>query len=300
MVLLKAAAESRIRNLEDILRQREQGIVETLGDWDEIIPSLKAGLASCGCPWLLGQIITVVESHILAVFKMMYDGPLLPTYLHVYQHLVNNKRIDHIDDIESICETDGHVIFWNNRPLNELELDRSFQNWITTRNLRIVKHVVKVRHKDNLVFCIGSDGWRISRDTEGKFELPKTNFLDKQYIKALAEKLEEDHNPINTFALKQELGKRLVSSKDDVTRTCYLCNNRDSSSIDEVFPLKVSRLERCMDKRCSHCGLKESSQPYLRCGKCFHARYCSPECQKSDWAPYMHLCRGSEHGRNDS
>jgi hypothetical protein len=289
IVPLKAAAELRLTDLENILQTKN--VYETAGNWPKVLPSVKAGLASCSYPWLLGNIITLAEAMTLTAFNMMFERPLLLTYIHVHQYLLNKGKMNPDDTVESMCKRHPRSIFWNGRPSDESSLNLSFHKWVLIDKPDTAIRVAKARYEKNIALCIGSAGWCIDSNTGGKFGLPKVSFSDMAYIELLKEKLEDSRNHINTFALTEELCKRMEPLQEEVRLALYLWELRNSPDVSKLFGLKVSRLGSCMKTRCTHCRCEEGSQTYSLCGRCRYAAYCSRECQKSGWSSHKEFCR---------
>ena len=67
----------------------------------------------------------------------------------------------------------------------------------------------------------------------------------------------------------------------------------DSSSNDESSSDLHSRTGEPPPKSCNACSKLEASseEPLKRCGRCQDVRYCSTDCQKSDWPSHKSNCK---------
>jgi hypothetical protein len=238
---LKAATENRLGYLE-ILLKKNGHLLQEPGAWHDVFVKIKPRIADCNFPWLLGNIITMVEANILQVFERILEEPLLPTYIHVYQHLRLKDIIPTDNNIESMCGTFERLIFWNGIPTNEQDVESSFSNWVMhERGLGIAKKLAKLRYEENIAFRIGSLGYRITRDIKKQFELPDGDFSDIRFLDTLVGKLEETRNRIDTFALAEELEIRLQGFPGYHSIIDFW-KLKDRQDVRTMFPLEISRL----------------------------------------------------------
>jgi hypothetical protein len=296
---LQAGAEGRIIYLEELLLQKGH-LLKPSSVLGEVLISLKPRILSCQFPWLLGNIITIVEAQIFVIFDMILEEPLLPTYIHVYQYLVIEGGTKKDTTLESFCETFSYLLFWDPRklPLDKRSLELSFTKWIDTPDPTTVVRVTKTRHKQNIVSCIGSENWCISHSTSQEFKLPNAEYLDEGFINRLIKCLEEAHDRIDTFALDKSLCKRLSQLhpkpvlKQELSFVQHLWDLRRVKKNLNLFSLEYSRLGSCVTRICLHCKsdvLPENSG----CSGCGYAEYCSPICRANNILTHERLCRSA-------
>jgi hypothetical protein len=290
--LLQVAAEARISYLEYLVAQKSHLLVQS-SEWLLFVDSVKTRIASCLYPWVLGNIITWAEANLVNIFDTILSEPLVPTYAHVYQHLLNTATIAADKDLELFCEKSHLLLFWDRkRPCDENSLEISFWRWIATVTPSTTSRIVKSRFRENLAFCIGSADWCISQATANKHMLSKVDYMDAGFLSSLQTKLEEGRDCVDTFALAKSIRnamEKLGSVEAIASYELRLWNVRNRPEAIMLYPLQLEGLSSCLQQACMCCK-KAISRAYFVCSICRYATYCDRNCQKANWRLHRQYC----------
>ena len=105
-------------------------------------------------------------------------------------------------------------------------------------------------------------------------------------------------NSINVYC--NECGSRPVAKYDlqidfpyiGVT-ICYIMCSYKCNKIARRKYIKKAIPELMIHTQCNYCKISEKGCSMKQCGRCKMIRYCSVECQKSDWKQHKKTCSAS-------